>query len=220
MRAGRPRTPSPRRSIMGGMEVTPAQPHAEGPRGEEPRLRAAVALLAAGNVLLLALMVAGLFGALTGRGATGAAAGAAEQRGSSAVDTLALDLPLLAGGRVTAAELRGRVTVLNVWASWCGPCRVEAPALRRIAANADPARVVFVGVARNDDDAPARAFIAAYAIPYANALDDGSVTKRYRVAVLPTTLIFDRRGELFARIAGTVTEDRLLRLIDDALAAP
>jgi thiol-disulfide isomerase/thioredoxin len=181
---------------------------------ESATRRAGTALVAAGTLLVAALALAGVAGMVRGTGSGTAYAS------TRAADRLAFDLPGLGGGRLTVADVRGRVTVLNIWASWCAPCREEAPALRRVASEADPTRVAFVGVAGRDEADPARGYVADFDIRYPNALDDGSVLARYNVSLLPTTMIFDRRGALVARISGVVSEVRLRSLIEDALATP
>lgn len=126
------------------------------------------------------------------------------------------DLPGLEGGRITQAAFTGRVVVVNVWASWCGPCREEAPVLRRMAHDASGA--TFYGVVRLDDPAPARAFAREQGLDYPHALDDGAFARAHRVEVLPTTLVFAADGSFVGRIEGPVSEARLRALIDDAVA--
>ena len=109
---------------------------------------------------------------------------------------------------------RGRPVVVNVWASWCGPCRVEAPLLDR-AATAYGQRVVFLGVASRDEPAAAAQFLDRYGIGYPNVFDaDGTVRRRLRVRGFPTTYVFDGRGSLVATEVGGISEQRLAALID------
>ena len=126
------------------------------------------------------------------------------------------ELPLLGGGVLTDRDLAGRVTVLNVWASWCPPCRSEAPVLRRVSAEQDPALVRFLGVVRNDDPQSAAEFVDDFDLQYPNVLDDGAFGDALGVRGLPMTFIIDRTGELFARHFGPISEPRLRVLIEDA----
>lgn len=128
------------------------------------------------------------------------------------------DLPLLTGGRITNADLAGRVAVINVWASWCPPCREEAPALRRAYEAADPDRVVFLGVAHNDTPDAARGFIEDFDVRYANAIEDGSFGRAIGVRGIPMTFVLDADGLIVATHFGPISESRLTALIEDALA--
>lgn len=113
--------------------------------------------------------------------------------------------------------LRGRPVVVNVWASWCGPCRVEAPLLDR-AADAYRGKVVFLGVASKDERGGAAAFISRYGIDYPNLFDrDGSVRGFLGLRGFPTTYFFDREGKLVAADAGGVTEQKLAARVKDLL---
>lgn len=104
---------------------------------------------------------------------------------------------------------RGRPVVVNVWASWCGPCRVEAPLLQRAAARYE-GDVVFLGVDSRDDLKPARAFIRRYDITYPNVFDGtGMIRSRLGLRGFPTTYIFDRRGTLIASVIGGISEQAL-----------
>lgn len=117
----------------------------------------------------------------------------------------------------TLAGLRGRPVVVNVWASWCGPCRVEAPLLNR-ASDAYGDKVVFLGVASRDDADDAASFLRRYDIGYPNVLDvDGSVRRFLGLRGFPTTYFFDRDGTLIAADVGGVTEQTLAARIEDAL---
>lgn len=117
----------------------------------------------------------------------------------------------------TIAGLRGRPVVVNVWASWCGPCRVEAPLLDR-ASDAYGDEVVFLGVASRDDAEAAARFLRRYDIGYPNVLDvDGSVRRFLGLRGFPTTYFFDREGSLVAADVGGVTEQTLAARIEDAL---
>jgi cytochrome c biogenesis protein CcmG/thiol:disulfide interchange protein DsbE len=128
------------------------------------------------------------------------------------------DLPLLEGGRVTNAELTGRVAVINVWASWCAPCREEAPILRRVYRGADHERVAFLGVIRNDRADDARAFARDYGLTYPNAIGDSGFASAFGVRGLPMTYLLDTGGRIVARHFGPISESRLTALIEDALA--
>ena len=126
------------------------------------------------------------------------------------------DLPGLEGGRITQAAFADRVVVVNVWASWCGPCRAEAPVLRRMAEASSA--VAYYGVVSQDAVAPARAFAREHGLTYPHAVDDGIFATAHRVTVLPTTLVFAKNGSFVGRIEGPLSDLRLQALIDDAIA--
>ena len=107
----------------------------------------------------------------------------------------------LLGGGVDAYEARlaaleGYPIVTNVWASWCGPCRFEFPALQEAAARFGK-RVAFIGVDSQDSDEHAESFLAEMPVPYPSYTDpDEDVANSLDSAGLPTTAIYDRAGEL------------------------
>ena len=115
------------------------------------------------------------------------------------------------------AGARGHPIVVNVWASWCPPCRAEAPLLAR-AARTYAGRVAFLGVVSRDDPAAAVKFVNRYGIDYPNILDSGDVIAPFlAVRGLPTTFIFGSDGRLRASVSGGISEQRLAAQIDDAL---
>ena len=130
-------------------------------------------------------------------------------------------LPLLGGApeaTVSSRDLAGRAAVLNVWASWCPPCREEAPALRRAHERADPELVAFLGIVQRDVESAARDFIERFDLRYPHALDDGSFDRAYGVRGLPMTFVVDPAGRLVATHFGPISESRLAVLIAEALA--
>ncbi|MDN5761235.1 MAG: TlpA family protein disulfide reductase [Microlunatus sp.] len=127
------------------------------------------------------------------------------------------------GKTIDIAALGGKVVVLNVWGSWCGPCRAEAPALQQ--ASEQTAGVAqFVGLNTKDhDQGPAEAFNRAFGITYPSIWDPtGSILVSLSDTLppkgIPSTLIIDREGRVAARIVGTVTETTLVDLITDVAA--
>ena len=156
---------------------------------------------------------AALFVALLVLGLSAGASGPAVRRPAPS-----FDLPLLTGGRITNADLAGRAAVINVWASWCPPCREEAPALRRVYEASDPDRVVFLGVASNDTPDAARGFIEDFDVRYANAIEDGSFGRALGVRGIPMTFVLGTDGLIVATHFGPISESKLTALIEDALA--
>jgi cytochrome c biogenesis protein CcmG/thiol:disulfide interchange protein DsbE len=130
----------------------------------------------------------------------------------------AFDLERLDGGRLTNADVAGRVMVINVWAAWCPPCRAEAPVLKRVEVAADSERVAFLGVARDNDPDESRDFLEDHGITFLNATGDGSFARALRVSGLPTTFVVDASGDIVARHFGPISESKLTVLIADALA--
>jgi cytochrome c biogenesis protein CcmG, thiol:disulfide interchange protein DsbE len=108
---------------------------------------------------------------------------------------------LLSGGRdafeARLARLRGYPVVVNVWASWCGPCRFEFPLFQQVAA-ALGRRVAFLGLDSDDSDAAARTFLAEAPVPYPSYTDPDKAVAESVGAKLgfPDTAFYDRRGEL------------------------
>jgi cytochrome c biogenesis protein CcmG/thiol:disulfide interchange protein DsbE len=112
--------------------------------------------------------------------------------------------PALADGELSLAELRGHPVVLNFWASWCGPCRDEAPVFAA-SARAHAGLVVFVGVDVQDFTSDARGFLRKYTVPYVAVRDGGgSVYADYGLTGVPETYYLDARGRAVAHSPGAV----------------
>lgn len=123
----------------------------------------------------------------------------------------------LADFRGIIAGAGGRPVVVNVWASWCGPCRVEAPLLERAAAEYGE-DVQFLGVASRDNRRDAEGFLRRFDVSYPNLLDtSGGIRKFLSVRGLPTTYVFDGRGRLVAQVVGAVDEQKLAANVEEAL---
>lgn len=114
---------------------------------------------------------------------------------------------------------RGQVVVVNVWGSWCGPCRAETPDLVRLANQYRSRGVRFLGIDTRDNLAAARAFERTLHVPYPSLIDNGQVTLRLRhiipSAVVPSTIVIDQAGNVAARIIGRVTYRTLRGLLYD-----
>jgi thiol-disulfide isomerase/thioredoxin len=104
----------------------------------------------------------------------------------------------LAGDSLRSADLAGRVVLVNVWASWCAPCREELPGLDSLAARYDPSRVTFVALSDDVDGAAAREFLAVFrAMPNLRiGLGLGELKARYRYPGLPFTMLVDSTGRI------------------------
>jgi cytochrome c biogenesis protein CcmG/thiol:disulfide interchange protein DsbE len=125
----------------------------------------------------------------------------------------ALELPPLDGGPPRSLDdFRGKVVVLNFWASWCGPCRDEAPLLQRWYERIEPQGGTVLGVDALDATANARAFVRRYGVRYPNLRDASAAhLKPYGVSGYPETFVLDRRGRIAALTRGPVTEEFLAR---------
>lgn len=125
----------------------------------------------------------------------------------------------LDGSTFTLTDHRGEVVVLNVWASWCAPCRGEAPALREVAEGTRGQDVQFVGLVTRDSDASSRAFVDRFELDYPQVIDsDGTVQLQFRdnlpPQAIPSTLVIDKQGRVAARVLGTVSAPTLRSLIE------
>jgi DsbE subfamily thiol:disulfide oxidoreductase len=136
-----------------------------------------------------------------------------------------MPLPRLAGetvdgGRLDPAHLEGAVVVVNVWATWCGPCRREQPVLQRVFERYRDEGVAFVGIDWRDDRAKARAWREEFGVTYPSLWDpSGAWADDFGWLGAPTTYLADRSGTIRYRIEGAVEEDELTRLLDELLAA-
>lgn len=122
--------------------------------------------------------------------------------------------------------VNGKVVLLNVWASWCGPCRREATALQRIHDDLVERGVVVVGVNTRDQQAAAAAFINRFGITYPSVADrDGSEFLAGLAGTVPriftpTSVVIDRQGRIAGWALGEASYSRLRGLIDPLLAEP
>lgn len=181
----------------------------------------------AGCALLAGAVVAGCGSSQAASDATPAAgAGYVAGDGSAVIltDTERKPAPDLTGTTLdgkpwSLADQLGHVTAINVWASWCAPCRAEAPTLERTYKKFAPQGVRFVGIDTRDSETAAKEFVARYGITYPNLPDpDGQLQLAFRDTLppqsIPSTIFIDAQGRVAARILGRADETRLTGIID------
>jgi cytochrome c biogenesis protein CcmG/thiol:disulfide interchange protein DsbE len=147
---------------------------------------------------------------------------AGTQASASAVESPLLDrrapgfdLARLDSGHVSLVELRGRIAVLNFWASWCVPCRKEALLLERASRRWMPRNVAVVGIANRDSLQAAREFRRKFRLSYPQVSDDrgGATAAAYGIVGIPATIVIDARGivraTLFGQLQGSMLDDVL-----------
>ena len=129
------------------------------------------------------------------------------------------------GGSFDLAAQRGKIVVINVWATWCSPCRKETPDLVSRAKALGPEGVAFVGISTRDEDANAVAFQKRYRVPYPSLSDhDGELVAAFSgtvpLSAPPSTVVIDRAGRIAGVAVGPVTEDQVTAMVEPVLAEP
>jgi thiol-disulfide isomerase/thioredoxin len=111
------------------------------------------------------------------------------------------------------------IAIINVWASWCAPCRAEAPTLAALSQKYN--KVAFVGILTRDNPVSAEAFERRFALPYPTLIDD-SVLIGFRNSLpanaIPSTVVIDKNGKVAGRISGEITVASLSTLIERVCA--
>ena len=146
--------------------------------------------------------------------------------GSGAVTKIGIsdriEAPKIAGTTLQGTEFSftpGMVAVVNVWASWCSPCRAEEPTLSALARKYSD--VQFIGILTRDNPVNAEAFARKHNSPYPTLIDDSILIgfrKSLPANAIPTTVIIEKKGRVAARISGSVTVASLSKLIEDVSA--
>jgi cytochrome c biogenesis protein CcmG/thiol:disulfide interchange protein DsbE len=125
----------------------------------------------------------------------------------------ALPTRVLVPPQVTLASLRGEPAAVNFWASWCAPCKQEAPDLER-ASGLLRGRARLVGVNWTDGTSAARSYVDRYHLTFPNLIDsDGVVGNNYGLIGLPMTFILDSKGKISGVLRGPQTTESLLRAL-------
>jgi cytochrome c biogenesis protein CcmG/thiol:disulfide interchange protein DsbE len=125
------------------------------------------------------------------------------------------------GETVTLSELCGQVVIINFWASWCPPCREEAPYLESTWRKYQDLGVVFVGVEYVDTEKEALAYIDEFDITYFNGPDVGTrISQAYRMEGVPETYYVAKSGELRGTKIGPLFPPELDQKIEELLAEP
>jgi thiol-disulfide isomerase/thioredoxin len=186
-------------------------------------------LLAAGAVVTALALSACTSGGTSGGGGDtnfvtgndGIATAAKGERGTAPE----LDGETLAGKPLSTTDYKGKVLVLNVWGSWCGPCRVEAKNFQKVYSDLKGQGVEFVGInTRDTSTIPALAFEKEWGITYPSLYDPtGKLMLRFKKGTLnpqlvPSTLVIDREGKIAARALQPLSEEKLRDMIKPVLA--
>lgn len=130
----------------------------------------------------------------------------------------------LDGDALDLADYRGKVVVINVYASWCPPCRAEMPTVVELAEHADPAQVSYLGVNIRDNDSAARAFGENFDVGFPSFADPSSsvllaLSDKLGPYSLPSTVVLDRQGRVAALVLGKIPGAVTMQdVVDDVVA--
>ena len=128
------------------------------------------------------------------------------------------DLELISGGQLRLSDLRGQVVMVDFWASWCPPCRVEAPVLVQVYEEYRDRGVEFVGVDIWDSVGDAEIYLQQEGQTYPNGFDGkGVIAIDYGVRGIPEKFFIDRDGAIAKKYVGPLTADRLRSTLDELL---
>lgn len=125
-------------------------------------------------------------------------------------------LETIDGGEITLSALRGRIVVVNLWASWCPPCRAEMPAFQAVYEDfgAQDLVVLAVNMTFQDSEAEASSFAAELGLTFPIALDhSGEIAESYRMRALPTTFFIDAEGIIRQVLVGGSLNEATIRSI-------
>lgn len=129
-------------------------------------------------------------------------------RPSVRVEAPAFTLTGMDGKKASLKDYRGKVVLLNFWASWCAPCREEMPALEKLWSDYKDRDFVIIAIAADRRPEVARNLIDKLAISFPALFDtEGEVRKRYEVAALPTTYLIGKDGKISGRVIGAAQWD-------------
>jgi cytochrome c biogenesis protein CcmG/thiol:disulfide interchange protein DsbE len=130
----------------------------------------------------------------------------------------------LSGRTLTLADYRGKVVLLNFWATWCGPCRLEVPGFVDLQSKYRDQGLVVIGISMDDEEAPVREFYQRYRMNYPVAMGDDAVADRFGgILGLPTTFVIQRDGHIYAKQTGVedveTFEEAIKKLLGETGAA-
>ena len=129
-------------------------------------------------------------------------------------------LELLDGTSLSLSDLQGEVVLVDFWASWCTPCRQEAPALAEVYREYLGRGVEFVGVNIWDREGDARDYMNHFNVPYPNGVDtQGTIAIDYGVRGIPEKFLINRRGVVVKKLVGPVDVESLSSILDGLLGA-
>ena len=136
-------------------------------------------------------------------------------------EVVTLEGSTLDDAKLSTSDWLGRVVVVNMWASWCGPCRSEATALANSYKELSSSKVEFVGLNTRDGKAAARAFNNRFPTGYPSIQDqDGQLILQFGnlgPAATPSTIVLDPKGRIAARVLGPVTQAQLRGIVTAVL---
>ncbi|MGI5377337.1 TlpA disulfide reductase family protein [Streptomyces sp. CA-251387] len=194
------------------------------------RARSRVALLAITSAAVAALALS----ACSSGGTSGGGGNTNFITGNNGIDTAAqgkraaapvLSGKTIEGEQLSTADYKGKILVVNVWGSWCGPCRLEAKNLEKVYQDTKDQGVQFVGInTRDSSTGPAIAFEKEHGVTFPSLYDPtGKLMLRFKKGTLnpqliPSTLVIDREGKIAARALQGLSEESLRGMLDPVLA--
>jgi len=211
------------RSLGLVMQPPPAELHVHpAPSADANPVRRELVMVILGG--LIGLVIVAIVWVISGRMATPVMPAAAETNRPAP----AFALPLLGGGELQLADLKGKIVVVNFWGTWCEPCKAETPALEAAYRQLQSQGVEFVGInLRHQEalgaagDADVANFVKTYGVTYPVVFDtNGEISRKYQISPIPVSYFLDTQGNIRYVYVGTLTTADTVELVRRLQAKP